>query len=558
MPSRLRLRPLPAFLAGASLATTILLGAYWLHRPPPVDTSEPTPAAMDHPLAPDRFVREGVWGEIAAANRLVLHAPTPPPRGPRLALPWQPQSATLLAVPLDQLIDDPALERVYRDFLTAALPVNPVTVFFHRAHRRLIPTWLQRLETVPALAPLLARISFVPAEINSMWIRDFGPFFGADAQNRLIVYDTAYLDPRIEMSNYLTTESLPGGPTKDAKRARLSAEVESVRGSDISPSIYAGHLQVEARIPTRLVRPPLIMAGGDFLPVDPRTVLLSQSTLEANGGNTEFLETRFRQYFGVDAIHYLAPLPGETIEHIDFIVQILDERSILVASAPIFDDRGRPALRLLKRELEQRLAANLRYLRQNFPRHRIIEIPLPPPLLPSDEEIVQKLFHQLLTATGRALGLEPEQIVREAAGAPGRVEISARVLQRLREQTGIERFDTPTDRGRAVAAARGQSLEALLDRHVDAFTIYRTYLNSLLIRGPQAERILVPRFRPATPEEAPLLAELEARVAAAYREARPSAELVWIDCTELARNFGAIHCFATVVPAPAALGVIQH
>lgn len=552
MPSTSRIHPLWAFAIGVGVTSLGVIG--WLRfTPPPAD---PTPLRPPNAMALEQFVEDGIWREIAAGNDAIMHAPTPPPRDPRLALPWAKHRAIILAVRLDEVTRNPARARLYAEVLKAALPVTRVTVLFHRRDRRLTSVWLSQLEALPEIAPLLDKIEFVPAEIDSMWVRDFGPFFGVDRSGHLLVYDTAYLDPRIELSNYLTTEGQAHGQLQTAERASLAASIESIRGTDISPSIYAAYLQVEQRSPALLIRPPLILAGGDMLPVDPRTLLISQSTLEANGGRTDFLESHLRQYLGVRNVHYLAALPGETIEHLDFVAQIISDDAILVASPPDFDDHGRPALKLLKRELHQRLNGNIAYLQKNFPDHRIIPMPMPAPQFSADAEIIGNLFFDAARASARQLGLNPAVSVRQSppqSASP--VEMVPEISAHLCQLAGVTSLDSVSNRSRVISAVFQRPLSALIAEFSDTFILYRSYLNSILICGAEGERLLIPRFRPRTDFEAEQFAQLEPLVEAAYHQARPSAELIWIDCTAIVENFGALHCFITTLPDPETLGV---
>lgn len=550
-----RLRSVVIFLSGLACA---LLGVLAYEHYAPTGLAGDNAAAGLSGSAgapPDRFAREGVWAQIADQNQAVMNAPTPAPRSPRLALPWTHHRAVLLAVDLQEVGGNPGMARLYRDFLEAVLPVTRVIVLYHRKNGTLVPAWLHQLETSPTLAPLLSKMDFVPAEVSSKWVRDFGPIFGVDRAKHLLVLDPAYIDPRIELSNYLTTEGLDTAEQRARGRAALSRELERLRGDDISPAILAANIQVQDDISTLLVRPPLILEGGDLMPVDARTALVSRSTLEANGGRTYFVEDTLKRYFGIDHVHYLQCLPGETIEHIDFIVQIISPTAILAAAPPTFDPGASTARQLLKEELDRRLRANLAYLRKHFPHHEIVEVPLPPPLLSRDDAIVQQLFVRVLFDVGRKLGLQPAQVIQSSGDGTAPSEVANRVLEQLSRDTGMTDFHSLSAKGDAVAAYRHRPLADLVAGYADTYTIYRSYLNSLLVCGDGGERIIVPRFQPQTEDERPLLEQLERQVAAAYHRARPGAQLVWIDCTAIAPEFGAVHCFASTVPDPAALGV---
>jgi len=287
------------------------------------------------------------------------------------------------------------------------------------------------------------------------------------------------------------------------------------------------------------------------MPLDPKTVFVSQSTLEANGGRADFVETRMRQYFGVERVHYLMALPGETIEHLDFIVQAVAPNTLLIAAPPDFDDRGRPVRQQLQRELRRRLTENRAYLRREFPKLRLIEVAMPDPVFPSDEAVVQQLFAEAAYTVAQQMGLASAEMSRLPLGAGAQEKLA----NRLRQTGVVSSFEGLENQARVVSAVFQRSIEELLNERAQPYTYYRSYLNSLLVRGVDGERILVPRFRSSSPEVQLRLNAMEDEVESAYRMALPDTELVWIDCTSLTFKMGTIHCLATVLPSLSEIGV---
>lgn len=507
------------------------------------------------PAGAPRFVSQaelGIWEQIAEQNDAILHAATPPPRIDRMILPWEPTEAVLLATELEYILEDPGLAPLYSEILAKILPHTEVICLFHRKDRRLIPQFVNLLEKAPRIGELTERLEFVPAEIGSPWIRDYGPLFGYDKSGKMVLFDTAYIDPRIQMSNLLNSRVHPDPDLAKKTEALMYADVENLRGSDISPSILAGHLQVNRSIPTVLTRPPLLLAGGDLQLLDSRTALVSQSTLEANGGRTDFVESLFKKYFGIQNVHYLAPFPGETIEHLDFVMQILGPDSILVAKPPEFDDREITSFKLLKREASQRMARNKAYLQKTFPKRKVIAVPTPPPILPSEEQLLEDAFAEVLLHLAEETGVEGNEIIREKRNERGQ---SARVLNeaialKIRADVPAARsLSNERDKKAIISHYLGEPYEELRRATTESLTHYRSYLNSLQIVLPNGkELILIPRYAPLPGEDPQAFERMEAETLAAYRQARPAAQLEWIDCSQIIDRMGAVHCMSMVLP----------
>ena len=115
--------------------------------------------------------------------------------------------------------------------------------------------------------------------------------------------------------------------------------------------------------------------------------------------------------------------------------------------------------------------------------------------------------------------------------------------------SGVTETASPANLAQVIEHYYPTPLTDLRAVYTDRKFYYRSYLNSLFLRTPDGrERFLLPRFRPLDAVEAAALPAIEAEVEAAYRQARPNAELVWIDSDYFAARNGEIHCVTQVLP----------
>lgn len=536
-----------AFLLGAGVVS---LG-WWMTKGPAVDSGREDSFDEAQP-AGIQPVSGGIWGEIMAANNALLHAPTPPARNVRLALPWEPSSAVVLGIEIFSVLKDPGYAKYYEALLGELLPHTDVLVMYHRKESPRIAKWIHSLELNSAISPFLERLELVPSEISSIWFRDFGPVFGWNGAGRLVLLDASYLNPGALVSNYLWVEAYRRGDALLKGRAENMAEIESTRGSDVAPGVLGSYLMATRDTPNLLVRPPLLLQGGDFIPVDPHGAIISQSTLEANGGRSDFLTAQFERYYGITNLEILAPLPGETTEHLDFILAAVGPDTLLVAAPPGFTDEDlqRTTRVLLKRDIVRRLKGNREVLERRFPKHRILEVPMPRPVFETGEETVQRLFEDLLEELAVEMGITGDAIWEDPEASGSGKSLNQDLVDRIREDTGESGEFANAVQKRILSHYAQRPIGELLKETPEEYLLYRTYLNSLQVVNAQGrELILIPRYRPQDEDEARLMPAMEEAVEAAYREARPQARIAWIDCSDLIMTYGAIRCMSGTLPA---------
>jgi agmatine/peptidylarginine deiminase len=200
-------------------------------------------------------------------------------------------------------------------------------------------------------------VNMMQLPIDTQWIRDYGPIFVRDANNRIICVDSRYHTARqsqeekrkkeseeqiLQKMTTLLSSAKKGSAGTYSAGTYMEARRESSNNfsagrllDDISPSILAGRLrQTESLFlssaPLTVVRPPIALDGGDFLTDGKGVGFTSTSTLALNGGDSQLLDVIFKEYFGIQNMIYLQPLPGSTIKHIDMFLKFVSPEIILI------------------------------------------------------------------------------------------------------------------------------------------------------------------------------------------------------------------------------------
>ena len=489
------------------------------------------------------------WSTVVEAYEDAFVAPTAPVPVERMLLPWEPTEAVVVSLPLRDWEREPGVALTFRELLAALLPTTRVVALYRETDYRLIGDWLLAAEKDPRLSPHLDRLEWVAAEASSIWARDPAPLFARGRDGRLVGIDTSFLASRRMMGLLLRANSEMDPVEQQYGLREATAELRAMRGEDAVSAALMPFIESRLGQKTAMARAPLYLLGGDILLVDPRQALVSAQTLLENGGRTQSVEAVLRDYGAIERVVFLENLPGDTIEHLDFIVQPIAENVILVAAPPAPFAQDRPYHRYVERELRARLERNRAKLEAAFPDARMLALPMPPPLLDTEDAVLRDLLlHCVATIAGqRGLPFWREAGDDEVLD-PQRMD--PRLVKALQSEFRVLSWDAPLLQRRAVEQFLGRPFEELLRRHVEEHVHFRSYVNSLYVKTRDgAELILVPRYRASTPAEAPLLAAMEAEVEAVLAQALPAAELHWIDCTALTRHLGAVHCLTATIPA---------
>ena len=193
-------------------------------------------------------------------------------------------------------------------------------------------------------------ITFLEADYNSIWVRDFGPeTIYANEVDSLFLLDWIYNRPR---------------PEDDA----LSDALGTAKGIEVFSTSQAPY--------------DLVHTGGNFMSDGFGTAFSSELVLEENGPIGEFNQTS-RDEAGVDQMmqQFMGIVPGryvkmqqllyDNINHIDMHMKLIDEETLLVGEFPLGQSDG------------PRIEANLQGIINDVPSvfgdpYRVVRVPMPP------------------------------------------------------------------------------------------------------------------------------------------------------------------------------------
>lgn len=228
-------------------------------------------------------------------------------------------------------------------------------------------------------------LKFIQIPVNTIWLRDYGPIFVRDANNHIICVDSRYHTSResleekqsreraeqlLEAMKVILYAQLPKSKGDEAGKQNES-NLEGRLLDDISPSILAARLRQQkgrslSAYPLSVVRPPLALSGGDFMTDGRGNGFTSTSTLALNGGSIDSVNLLFKEYFGVNKMLYLQPLPGSTVKHIDMFFKVVSPEIILIGK---YETKGNnPTISPLQAEAQKTLDYNLRLLKSFYQR----------------------------------------------------------------------------------------------------------------------------------------------------------------------------------------------
>lgn len=267
----------------------------------------------------------------------------------RLPAQWEPIETVLLSWPVFY----PALWPLHLTMAAAIAPAAPLTVLIPSALWGAAVRWfLQRSAAVD-----LDRVRFMMLPTDDIWVRDYGPVIGRDAQGQRVCLKFIY-DP------------LPSYPQDqdDTMALRWTAQ---------------------AGMPTR--RLDLHLEGGNIWSDGQGTVIVSVHAFHANPGLTV---ERLQAALGAEKLIVTPRLECEETGHVDLLVKLADARTVLLSRASGFlnVDNLRRARRVFETQTN---AAGERY--------RIFDLPTPPLYLNWFCYPVWRSYTNALTVNGRVL-----------------------------------------------------------------------------------------------------------------------------------------------------------
>lgn len=229
-------------------------------------------------LLPIGFTEE----ELARLNEIGTYvaATPPPPAGTRNPGEFEPMTGVLIRWPMD----------LPYSFIVDAS--NHVTVW-------VICTSSQQASVVSAFTAAgvnMSNVDFVLTASNSIWVRDYGPWFLMLPDGSCGIFDFDYNRPR---------------PDDDA--------VPGVIGTQWGIPVYSSDI---------------VHTGGNYMSTGLGQSMSTNLVIDENGGNEDWVDSQMSLYCGVDDYFTMEDPQASYIDHIDCWAKMLSPDRILVLQVP--------------------------------------------------------------------------------------------------------------------------------------------------------------------------------------------------------------------------------
>jgi agmatine/peptidylarginine deiminase len=522
--------------------------------------------------------------ELGEAKEFSLfRAPTPPLKLSRNLPEWERARYLILAMPEAPLANRDQF-KTYAGIMKHALEVTDVLVLINGNRPENLKRFVRLLEEnklQDKLAPAFSsseqakaaanQIHVVPLEVNTLWIRDYGPIFATTEAGKLCILDSMYRDLRGEQQKKEINAKIGG----IFSTLTAQADTSSRNDDDRVPTILATSLGNRFLNETiSVVRTPLQLSGGDFFTDGAGTGFISTDTLMNNGGDTVWVNRLLREYYGISRVIYLEALPGVTIKHIDMFFRPVDGNTFILADYPDDVPASSAFFDILHKEARQTLERNVDIIKRNYPNAKIVRVSMPPLQFYPDRTDMVRCSSEVV----RSAGLDPfdyneDELIEQAIKLGSKTETSrAKVMMQqvaawrktvkapvdefeirdelrrigpqidsleAKKRAGLATSTDLEDLKRLLARETDLSKELKL-RMLDLESLYFTYANAVHLKGESKEKVLVPSYRQ--------FQKMEQTVRNQFKLAYPNAEIVFIPADKFAVQFGALHCMTCVMP----------
>ncbi len=509
---------------------------------------------------------------------------------------WDPTRYLVLSLPGDIAMWDSELLGFLTELASASIEYVDIIILIDERDPYALETTLISLKEASLDEHLKedcpSRIRIVPARLNSLWIRDYGPIFLRGTQNEFLLADSVYDDVRYQDDVSETLDDYLRIPVRSLFDLSSPTSRDTNRKEDDVVSMYvANYLAQQHGTDTKIVRVPLQLWGGDLYFDGLENAFTSSETLFMNGGIRDEFERLLAQYYNVQDVIYLEPLPGNIIRHIDMFLKVVDEKTFLVAEYPEDVSDDDIYMQYLHDEIRRVLEQNYRILAERFPDRRIVRVPTPPleriSLLPAlATEIADSVFAALdceipddVYDAADDWSLDDSlwliEILSSYRSSPERQAFDElRRILRLREESVFSE-----EAALAIALARGllarnSELRTWIAREYSEYAgtgeqvadleylteflrrkylvdgsyegpnsysyVFRTYLNSTYVNSARGRLLLVPSYLDC--------AEHEDAVRDIYRRVYPHTQVAFVNADAIVLDGGAIHCCTLTIP----------
>ncbi len=457
----------------------------------------------------------------------IFRSPTYPEKIDYIIPEWEDTQYLVLSLPYDDVFSDEDITKYYIDIIKTAIDYTNLLVLINEDELGALNDLIEKLneaglkEKINRGSP--SQIRILQTRFNTKWVRDFGPVFGKRRHNNcLYIIDSIYRDVRDE-------ENHNGG-----------GDIYKRSSDDAIPLYISTFLYNNSDDPIKVIKPPLQLWGGDFQTDGKGNILTSTETLKMNGANKEDVDLIFKYYFGMEKIVYLNPLPGQTVKHIDMVLKVVDENTILVGS---YNQNGKETtvneyVKYLQKEVNLVLYENYSLLKKEFPDKKIIKMPMPGISIKIDDDVKLIYYKNILNML-----LDPTEYRKDDIDYMSLEELEESIViyarKSLKQELGLSEENTGIEWILDYVIA--EYLSEFLKDDPDAYVyIYRTYLNSTYIKGKEKNLLLVPGYRGWE--------ELETKVRDIYESVYPNTDIVFINSDSIIKQYGTIHCITLSIP----------
>lgn len=357
--------PYPLWRRKLPLNANQLLDPFWARYYPVQADRRPVPTLNDLIDTLQRFdlldmttpeLREQLSIAPAAFVNLDLDKQPALADGPvRVPAQWEPTERVMLSWP----VNFPPLWPMHAAMVAAIAPVADVQInVSHMLWARAIELYMARHHS----AVDMSRVTFYHLPTDDIWIRDYGPIVGLDANGERVAVSMIY-DP------------LPNYPQER---------------DNLMPQRWAAHEGMALR--------PMDFhgEGGNLWADDAGTLLMTNQAYRLNPDLTrDTLHEHLHAAFDFEKLILIPRLRVEETGHIDLLVKLADRRTLLMSTprnALFTGDRLRAARQQLARETNAR-----------GERYRIVELPTPPLYANWFGYPIRRSYTNALTVNGRVL-----------------------------------------------------------------------------------------------------------------------------------------------------------
>lgn len=205
--------------------------------------------------------------------------------------------------------DNLAVRRSVVDALVRLSRQIDVGVLYPKSNVSELAQLLYFTETQPEFRDTKQRVRPIASGVTSVKGPEFAPLFALSPERDLIAIDPVFAVSPLYMA----------GDDIDAFDAVARHQISLAQLNDFTGMYLTSYLRRTFNQEALLTRIPLIARSNDILFLGRGRALVSETVVIANGGDRDAILQYFADYFGVEEVLFIDPLPGETPLAIDSI-----------------------------------------------------------------------------------------------------------------------------------------------------------------------------------------------------------------------------------------------